>query len=179
MDRNNYILDSEKQLSDKNVYKDVFFNEKILQDLVVASNQLFQNLKSKSKIGDKLFKYFTHEHKKVSNLGKLHVLGKIHERLHNIPRGPVIGNYETPTEKASEFLDYQLKPIMQSGKSSMKGSGDFSKKIKNLQNIPETAILVTADVVGLYPSNPHETGLNAFRKVLDNRGNKHIPADFV
>ena len=60
-DRNDYILDPEKQLRDANVYKDVFFNEKILQDLVGTSNPLFQNLKSKRKISDKLLKYFTHE----------------------------------------------------------------------------------------------------------------------
>ena len=87
----------------------------------------------------------------------------------------MIWNCGTPTEKASEFLDFRLKPIMQSGKSSMKDSGDLIKKIKNLQNIPEAAILVTADVVSLYTSNPHEAGFNVFRKVLDNTGN----IDFV
>ena len=51
------------------------------------------------------------------------------------------------------------------------------KKIKNLQNIPESAILITADVVGLYPSIPHEAGLNVLKKALDNRENDIIPAD--
>ena len=45
-DHNDYILEAEKQLSDANVYKDVFFNEKNLQELVGTSNQLFQKLKS-------------------------------------------------------------------------------------------------------------------------------------
>ena len=35
--------------------------------------------------------------------------------------------------------------------SYSKGSGDFIKKIRNLGWVPENAILVTADVVGLYP----------------------------
>ena len=30
-------------------------------------------------------------------------------------------------------------------------------KIKNLKNLPSNSILVTADVVGLYPSIPHES----------------------
>ena len=34
-----------------------------------------------------------------------------------------------------------------------------------------------ADVAGLYPSIPHEAGLNASREALDNRENKHIPTD--
>ena len=47
----------------------------------------------------------------------------------------------------------------------------------SLKNIPEGAVLVTADVEGLYPSIPHEAGLNALREALDNRVNKHIPTD--
>ena len=48
-DRNDYILDAEKQFSDANVYKDVSFNWNILQELVGTSNQLFQNLNLKKK----------------------------------------------------------------------------------------------------------------------------------
>ena len=48
-DRNDYVLEAEKQISDANVCKDVSFNEKNLQELVGASNQLFQNLNSKRK----------------------------------------------------------------------------------------------------------------------------------
>ena len=62
--------------------------------------------------------------------------------------------------------------IMQKGWSYIKGSGDFIKKINNLDLIPENAILVTADVVGLYPSIPHEVGLRALREAL-----KTIPTE--
>ena len=94
--------------------------------------------------------------------------------LSDVPGRPAISNCGTPTEKASKFLDYQLKSIMQKGKSYIKDSGDFINKIKTIENIPEGAILVTADVVGLYPSIPHEAGLNALREALDNRENKTI-----
>ena len=115
-DRDNYILEAEKQFSDANVYKDVSFNEKNLLELVGTSNQLFQNLKSKGKISDRQLKYFTYECKKVSNLGKLYLSPKIYKRLHNVPGRPVISNCGTPREKTSEFLDYHLEPIMQRGK---------------------------------------------------------------
>ena len=58
-DRNDYILEAEKQLSDENVYKDVSFSKKSLQKPVGKSYQLFWNLKSKGKISDNLLKYFT------------------------------------------------------------------------------------------------------------------------
>ena len=83
----------------------------------------------------------------------------------------MISNCGTPKEKASELLDYYLKPIMQGGKSYIKDSGDFINKIKNLQNIQEDVIFVTLDVVGLYPSIPIEAGLDALREALDNREN--------
>ena len=59
-------MEAEKQLSDANVYKDVLFNEKILQDLVGTSNQLIQNLECKGKICDKQINYFMYEYKEVS-----------------------------------------------------------------------------------------------------------------
>ena len=40
-DRNDKIIEVEKQLSDVNVYKDASFNEKSLQEFVGTSNQLF------------------------------------------------------------------------------------------------------------------------------------------
>ena len=52
-DRSNYNKEAAKQLNDTNVYQDICFNDKFLQDLVGASNQLFQNLEAKRKISDK------------------------------------------------------------------------------------------------------------------------------
>ena len=77
------------------------------------------------------------------------LLPKIHKRLANDPGRPVISNCGTPTEKVSEFLDHHAKPVMEKGKSYIKDSGDFINKIKELQSIPNGAILVTSDVVGL------------------------------
>ena len=109
-------------------------------------------------------------------MGKLYLLPKIHKRLENVPGRPVISNCGAPTEKASEFLDFHLKSVMQNGASYIKDSNDFKNKIKNI-DIPNDALLVTADVVGLYPSIPHEAGLNALREVLDKRKCKDIPTE--
>ena len=57
----------------------------------------------------------------------------------------------------------------------IKDSGDFIKKTQNLDSIPENAILVMADVVGLYPSIPHEAGLKALREAFDKREQHTIP----
>ena len=133
---------------------------KNLTDLVERSNNMFFNLKQKALISQKELKYFTYEFRKSINLGKLYLLLKIHK---NVPGRPVISNCGKPTEKASKFVDFHLKPITQNGWSYIKDSKDFINKIKNLKNIPSKSILVTVDAVGLYPSIPHESGLNAIK----------------
>ena len=47
---------------------------------------------------------------------------------------------------------------------------DFVRKIKQIKkNLPESSILVTADVMGLYPSVPYELGLKVLKKALEKR----------
>ena len=75
---------------------------------------------------------------------------------------------------------------MQRAWSYIKDSGDFIKKTRKLGSIPKNSILVTADIVDLYPSIPHEAGLKALRGVLGTREQHTVPmseqirmADFV
>ena len=46
-----------------------------------------------------------------------------------------------------------------------------------ISDIPENAVLVTADVVGLYPSITHKAGLKALKSALEKREQKHIPTE--
>ena len=87
---------------------------------------------------------------------------------------PVISNCGTTTEKVSEFLDNQLKPVMREGMSYIKDSNDFMHKIRNLKDIPNDTLLVTADVVGLCTSISIESALQAFKEVLEQRKDKKI-----
>ena len=65
----------------------------------------------------KTLKYFTYEYKKSTNLGKYYLLPKIHKRLNKVPGRRFISNCGAPIEKASEFLDFHLKKVMQDGAS--------------------------------------------------------------
>ena len=105
----------------------------------------------------------------------MYLLPKIHKSLVNIPGRPVMSNCGTPTEKASEFLDHHLQLMMKSGMSYIKDTNDVFSKLKNLKKVRDNAILVTSDVVGLYPSIPHNGGLK--KKQLDNFYEKPIPTE--
>ena len=103
------------------------------------------------------------------------MLPKIHKRLFDVPGRAVISNCGTPSEKVYKFSDHHFKPVMQEGQSYIKDTGDFLNKIRNINALPENAILVTIDVVGLYPSIPHQTGLEALKEALDNRKTRKVP----
>ena len=89
---------------------------------------------------------------------------KFIKRSYDVPGRPVISNCGTPTEKVSEFLDNQLKHVMREGMSYIKDSNGFLHKIRDLKDISNDALLVTADVVGLYPSILHEAGVQPLRR---------------
>ena len=64
---------------------------------------MFRNLKDGCFITDKELKYFSFDHKRACNLGKLYFLPKIQYKLVNIPGRPVISNIGTPTEKVFRY----------------------------------------------------------------------------
>ena len=47
-------------------------------------------------------------YKKVTNLGKMYLLPKMHKRLNSVL--VLLSNFLTPTEKISELLDKELRP---------------------------------------------------------------------
>ena len=127
------------------------------------------SLKRRQLIAEKQFKYFCFNFDETCNLGKLYLLPKIHKQLSNVPVRPVISNCGAPTEKVSEFLDSQMPRIMRKGWSYIKDSEYFINKPRKLGKVPDNAILVTAAVVGLYPSIPHNVGLGAVKEALGKR----------
>ena len=98
--------------------------------------------------------------------------------MSEVPGRPVISNCGAPTEKVSEFLDFNLKSIMQEGASYIRDTTDFPDKIKNLHVLKDN-FLVTADVVGLYPNIQHEVALKYIKEALDKTENKISTGDLV
>ena len=163
-----------KTARDSTIFEEINYNKKIIFHSVDSSNKYFKKLNSSGHTSYKEMKYFTYEYKKACNLGKLYLLPKIHKRLSDVPGRSVISNCGTPTEKVSEFLYHHLKPIMQNGLSFIRDSQHFLGKIKTIGGVPENAILVTADVVGLYPNILHQAGLKALKDALERRDIKKI-----
>ena len=56
---------------------------------------------------------------------------------------------------------------MQNDWSYIRDSVDFIDKMKRIGKIPDGSFLVTADVVGLYPSIPHSEGIAPLKQKLE------------
>ena len=66
---------------------------------------------------------------------------------------------------------------MQSAKSYIRDASGFRRKLNDLGKLPENAILVTADVVDLYPIIPHADGLEALSAKLGESKDKSIATE--
>ena len=61
------------------------------------------------------------------------------------------------------------------GKFFIRDSEDFLSKSRNFTSISDFNLLVTADLVGLYPNVPYSVSLSALKSDLQNRKTKQIP----
>ena len=84
-ERNDYLKEAERQLSDEKTYEEMRIKEKDQVELVEKSNDLFSNLRRKNVITENENNYFRFNFKKATNLGKLYLLPKIHKDLCKIP----------------------------------------------------------------------------------------------
>ena len=65
------------------------------------------------------------------------------------------------------------------GRKLIKDTDYFLKNLQSLSKLRSDVILCTVDAAGLYPNIPHEEGLSALRKRLDNWKEKYISYDIL
>ena len=66
---------------------------------------------------------------------------------------------------------------MRSAKSYIRDTSDFLKRLKELGGVAQNALLVPADIVGLYPNITHQDGLDTLSLKLDQRDDKIISTE--
>ena len=162
-DREDYLKEAHKQLSDEEVYEEVTNDPSTLESTIFTA---LNKIRARGDLSADNLEYFFNKDPKFA---RFYLLPKIHKRLHNVPGRPVISNCGYYTENISSFLDYHLQPLAKKVELYIKDTNHFLKKLKELGSLPGNAILCTIDVVGLYPNIPHEEGLASIRKHLNNR----------
>ena len=110
----------------------------------------------------------------VLNLERFYLLPKIHKILVNVPGRPAISNNNRATENVSAYLDQHLKSLVPNIPHILEDIRDFLCRINEIDNIPDNAILVSSDVVELYPNIPQEEGIKTIHEYLESRSDKSV-----
>lgn len=103
---------------------------------------------------------------------QFYILPKTHKDFdETLPLGypgrPIVSACNSSTDNISKYIDFILKPLMQSLPSYVKDTSDFIRKLKSTKLAHANSYLVTLDVSSLYTNIPHDDGLEACRYFLD------------
>ena len=130
MDREFYVKETMRQLTDKKFYK------KCEKDLTIEHYSLVQELIlemfNKKIISQQTYKFLSTGGKRTSIF---YLLLKIHKNLLNPPDRPIVSSVDCPTERISMMLDIILQPLLLDTKSYIKDTPDFLKKVEELTSL--------------------------------------------
>ena len=138
-DREEYIIEAEKQLGDEEVYEEVSNDAAPLKTI----NAVIAKIRKRGDLKRDDLDYLIIKDPKIA---RFYLLPKIHKRLHNAPGRPVISTSGYYTKNISSFLDHYL--LAQAVKSYIKGTNEFLKKLRSLPKLPDDIILCSMDVEG-------------------------------
>ena len=81
----------------------------------------------------------------------------------------------TPIENLSRFIEYVCAPLTESMRSRIKNTDHLLDIIDSLNDkgFPENTILVSFDVVNMFPSIDNENGIKAVYNILEKREKKN------
>ncbi|XP_021341474.1 uncharacterized protein LOC110442280 [Mizuhopecten yessoensis] len=166
MNKTDYINEALRQLNNPEHYLLLPANR--TNQIISEINQFIQN--HRSKLPPDIAKYNVI---KQARTPLFYLLPEIHKPGN--PGRPIVSASGGPTEKLSATVDHFLKPLAQNVDSNLQDTGHFLRKINNLGRIPQSSILVTADVSALHTSIPHHDSILAAKKAQDSRVDKSTP----
>ena len=159
--RDDYITEGLRQLSDSNFYTETD------SDLTHNHNELIHSLASKlheqGQISDKCRNYLCIQKPKTP---QLYLLPKIHKNKTPVPGRPIVSANNSPTERISQLADYFLQPLVQKTKSYIKDTTDFINHIEANPHLKPDSLLCTVDVSSLYTNIPNDEGITACHNIL-------------
>ena len=119
MDYNWYLDECLRQLNDNKYYKKQTkdHTEKIQQRIKEYTSRMYND----KLIDEKTYKYLTSNPN--PRAGRFYILQKIHKQGNS--GRPIISSNGHPTERISEFVDYHLKPLVQTLPSYIKDTTHF------------------------------------------------------
>ena len=156
MNREDYIKEGLRQLSDHNHYE--VLNEDPTLNYNNQIHQVLQQAVNLDIIDEKMKKTLYNKTPRISNfymLPKIHKIGD--------PGRPIVNGIGSITEKISAYIDEEIRQLVPRIPSYLK---DTSHLINILQGkkLAPTDILLTIDVKSLYTNIPHNEGIQALNR---------------
>jgi hypothetical protein len=167
-DFDQYCQEAHRQLNNPTHYERLQTDP--TKDIAATSNEFFKELYNRDIINEKTMEWGLINKDSVKTHTFYH-LPKIHKDPTNPPGRPIVSGVGGPTERLSKLVDHWLQPVVQRLPSFLKDTTHFLDILQQWQTstpqpIPEDALIVTIDVVALYPSIPHDEVAVSLRSVL-------------
>jgi hypothetical protein len=162
MDKQAYLDEAEKQLSNNSYYLPVDEDptEKYRQEVQIFIEEMY----NKGEIDISVLNYLTDSECRTA---KFYLLPKIHKGVNPPPGRPILSANGCPTEKISQLVDHFLNPASITHKSYVKDTTHFLQTLEKVGTLPKGCILTTFDVTSLYTNIPHEEGVQAAKRALN------------
>ena len=165
MNKSDYIAEVERQLHNSEYYENLVSDPS--KEVQSRISDCIQKLSAENPNICDAFDTFPSE----IRTPKFYILPKTHTKIDaSLPLGypgrPIVSACNSSTDNISKYIDYVLKPLMQSLPSYVKDTTNFIQKLKSFKLSHANSYLVTLDVSSLYTNNPHNDGLDACRRFL-------------
>ena len=151
LDRQHYIAEGNKHLSDTNTYRPLTL------DITSQTKDKINRILTQMKKDGFLTTVYTDYCRPPSEhrTSRLYFLKKIHKNPMGIR--PIVSSTNSITENISAFVDHWLQPFVNKLSSHIKDTNEFIKLIENTK-VPTNCLLVSIDVSSLYTNIPHSEG---------------------
>uniref|UniRef100_A0A8C5PR15 Reverse transcriptase domain-containing protein n=1 Tax=Leptobrachium leishanense TaxID=445787 RepID=A0A8C5PR15_9ANUR len=168
MSREYYLKEAHRLLDDNITYK-VLAND----PTAIYKEELRVLITEGKESGILTAKEFDFLFSEFSVIALFYILPKIHKSLDAPPGRPIISGIDSQTSNLSKYIDFFLQPVVKKTRSYLK---DTSHILRDLERINWEAgmMFATIDVTSLYTSIPHQKGVEAIKRALDEDGSLSI-----
>ena len=150
MNRNDYMHEAERQLSNKKYYKKL--EHPIYPSVIPKINAILTKMKDEKYITLKQFNYLRAD----TNCSPrtIYFLPKVHKPRESWPTQipecrPIVSDVDSESYRVNGFLDHHINPLSTKHETYIKDTYDFLQKVRN-KIINEEWLIVTGDVTSLY-----------------------------
>ena len=159
--RNDYIVEGLRQLSDSNFYTQTD------NDLTLEHSKEIKAEINTMLVNGEISKQ-THDYilSNCERTAQFYMLPKIHKNIISPPGRPIVSGNDCPTEKISQLVDLCINPLVPKIQSYLKDTTHLLQILQTTDKVPPGALLVTLDVTSLYTNIPHEEGIAAVADYL-------------